>query len=88
MEIGHINLPLSYSSRSIESLNEDIRELESYVDQIDTGLYVEFKISSKKFKDPFIFTVGKDTRETCNKIYRKYIYFIFLVYSVIQNNVS
>ena len=66
-----INFPVSPSSRSIEWRKNDMSELGQYVYQIDTSMYKDFTINKKYFKDPFIYTLGIEMRDTCYEIYIK-----------------
>ena len=47
---GDITFLLSSSSRAIEWRNEYLIKLKSYVDQIDTSRYIDFKINKKIFQ--------------------------------------
>ena len=56
-----ITFLLSSTSRTIEWRNEYIITLESYADQIDTGLCIDFKINKGYLKDFFslMLNIGK-----------------------------
>ena len=44
-----------------------MNKLYHYVDRIDTSLYKDFRINKKSFKDPNIYKLGCEMRDTCEK---------------------
>ena len=56
-----------------ETLNgeNNLSQLEHYVYRIDTSLYKDFKINKNCFKDPHIYKLGCEMRDTCDEIHRK-----------------
>ena len=66
-----ITFPLSESKRAIEWRNINVANLNHYLNQINTKIYNEYKISDQCFQDDGTYKRESDIRVTCERIVQR-----------------